>query len=172
MLLQRYGSYLLDIIIPRGRLAGTTSRSNRYSHALDTSAHTSRIRSFSLCEDEYDNDMKCLVRIFSKPAQNLTHLDLVVSLVIEPISFPDLFGLEFPKLMVLEVTGVRAWPEIVRRNLTHLTISATLEPLLFKRCISYSPNLKVLKSRVSGIPTNWSSARHKRSPYLPVSALW
>ena len=152
MLLQRSGSHPLDIIILRGRLAGTTSRSNRYSHALDTSAHTSRIRSFSLYEDDHENDLKRLVRIFSKPAPNLTHLDLVVSLVIEPISFPNLFCLEFPKLRVLEVTGVKAWPEIVGKNLTHLIITATLEPLPFKRCISYSPNLKVLK--IQGI---WNS---------------
>ena len=152
MLLQRSGSHPLDIIIPRGRLAIYTSRANRYSHALDTSAHTSRIRTFTLYEDG-PKDVKRLAEIFSKPAPNLTHLKLVVSYIsVDPTSFPNFFGLEFPKLRVLEVNGLGAWPEIVGRNLTHLTITDALESLLFNGCISYSPNLKVLK--IQGI---WNS---------------
>ena len=90
--------------------------------------------------------MKHIVRAFSKPAPNLTHLNLAALLPQdETVPFPNLFNLEFPKLRELKVTGVEAWPEIVGTNLTSITIGAPLNPLLLKRCIPYSPNLQVLK---------------------------
>jgi len=92
--------------------------------------------------------MEYLVRIFSKPAPNLTHLELAAFRPLrKTISFPSLFGLDFPKLGVLKVSGVEAWPEIVGANLTRITIDLYLDPQLLKRCIPYSPNLKVLKFR-------------------------
>ena len=54
------------------------------------------------------------------------------------------FGLEFTKLRTLKVSMIEAWPEIVGRNLTRITIRSRLNPMSLKRCISYSPNLKVL----------------------------
>jgi len=90
--------------------------------------------------------MKHLVRIFSKPAPNLTHLELATFLPYDgPMPFPHLFELEFPKLRVLKVSGIEYWPEIVGANLTRITIAVHFNPQLFKRCIPYSPNLKVLK---------------------------
>jgi len=133
----------LDVVVPLDDPEPGT-KFNRYSHALDASAHTSRIRKFAFYSDEGRGGMKRIVRIFSKPAPNLTHLDLAV-LLVKPISFPDLFGLEFPKLRVLEVTRVEGWPEVVGANLTHIIINASLNPWLLKECILYSSNLKVLE---------------------------
>jgi hypothetical protein len=124
----------------------STPKFNRYSHALDASAHTSRIRKFSFFQNEDWNDVKCIVRIFSKPAPNLTHLELAAYAPQEyPIPFPSLFGLEFPRLRVLKVAGAEDWPEIVRANLTRITVNYSFTPRVLKRCIPYSPNLKVLK---------------------------
>ena len=147
MLLQRSGEHSLDVIIFPS-YPGSTPRSNRYSHALDASAHSSRIRKLLIFPSENRNEMKHFVRIFSKPAPNLTHLELAAFLPVEKtISFPNLFGLDFPKLRVLKVSGVEAWPEIVGANLTSITINVSFDPQLLKRCIPYSPNLRVLKFR-------------------------
>ena len=133
----------MDVIVPLDH-PESGSKFNRYSHALDASAHVSRIRKFEFYPDGGRIDMKRIARIFSKPAPNLTHLDLSV-LVGKVVSFPDLFGLEFPKLRELEVTRVEGWPEVVGVNLTHITINAFLDPWLLKDCILYSSNLRVLK---------------------------
>lgn len=143
MFLQRSGGHPLDVIIPL-EYPGSGSRSNRYSHALDASAHASRIRKFAFYPDGGHNDIKHIVRIFSEPAPNLTHLDIAV-LLDEIIPFPNLFGLEFPKLRMLEVTRVEGWPEVVGANLTHIVINASLKPWILKDCILCSPNLKVLE---------------------------
>lgn len=124
-----------------------TPRFNRDSHALEVSAHTSRIRKFISYKDYSGNGMNHLVRIFHQPAPNLTHLELCDYQPFETIPFPNLFGLEFPKLRNLEVTRVNAWPEIVGANLTHITINSFLDPYALNQCIPYSPNLKVLKLR-------------------------
>ena len=90
--------------------------------------------------------MKRIVRIFSKPAPNLTHLELVAfASQGDSMPFPSFFGLEFPRLRVLKVVCVEDWPEIVGVNLTRITINFSLTPWILKRCIPYSPNLKVLK---------------------------
>ena len=133
----------MDVIVPLD-YPESGSKFNRYSHALDASAHASRIQKFTFYPDQGINDMKHIVRIFSKPAPNLTHLDLAV-LLDKAVSFPNLFGLEFPKLRVLEVTRVQGWPEVVGANLTHIIINASLNPWLLKDCILYSSNLKVLE---------------------------
>jgi hypothetical protein len=147
MLLQRSGGHPLDVTIPREYFR-SGPKFNRYSHALDVSAHTSRIRKlhFWLYPNEGRNDVKHVVKVLSKkPAPNLTHLKLVAFLPHPPTSFPNLFGLEFPKLRVLKVAGVEAWPEIVGANLTRITINSSLDPRVLKQCVPYSPNLKVLK---------------------------
>lgn len=87
--------------------------------------------------------MNYLIETFSKPAPNLTYLKLCV--FGPKMSFPNLFGLEFPKLVKLEVRGVEAWPKVVGANLTWIRIDCYLNPHLLSRCIPYSPNLKVLK---------------------------
>ena len=147
MLLQRSGEHPLDVILPQ-RYSGSAPKSYRYSHVLDTSANASRIRKFTVYQDEDRNHMNHLVRAFSKPAPNLTHLELTAFIPPgEFIPFPNLFGLEFPKLRVLEVLRVGAWPEVVGANLTRITIADYFDPQLFKRCIPYSPNLQALKIR-------------------------
>lgn len=143
MLLQKSGGHPLDVIVPL-EYPDSGSRFNRYSHALDASAHAPRIRKLTFYPDDGRNDMEHIVRIFSKPAPNLTHLDLAV-LLDKPVPFPDLFGLEFPKLRVLEVTRVECWPGLVGANLTHIIINASLNPWLLKDCMVYSSNLKVLE---------------------------
>jgi hypothetical protein len=50
-----------------------------------------------------------------------------------------------PKLRVLKVRGVEGWPEIVGTNLTRITLNYSFIPRVLKRCIPYSPHLKVLK---------------------------
>ena len=145
VLLQRSGEHPLDVIVPL-EYPESASKFNRYSHAQDASSHVSRIREFIFYPHEDGNDMKHIVRIFSNPAPNLTHLDLAALLRRgESVSFPDLFGLEVPQLRELEVTGIEEWPEIIGANLTHITINASLNPVSLKRCIRYSPNLKDLK---------------------------
>jgi len=90
--------------------------------------------------------MKHIVRIFSKPAPNLTHLKLIAPQRFRGNPpFPNLIGLEFPKLRVLKVAGVEGWPEVVGTNLTHITINDSLNPWVLKDCILYSRNLKALK---------------------------
>ena len=144
MLLQKSGAYPLDVIVPPTGLS--TPKFNRYSHALDASAHTPRIRRLRLYREAGGDDMKHLTRIFSSAAPNLTHLELLgFRSEDEVIPFPNLFGLVFPKLRVLKVAGVGAWPEIVGANLTHITIHVSPNPRLLNNCIPYSPNLKVLK---------------------------
>jgi hypothetical protein len=145
MLLQRSGGHSLDVIVP-SEYFGPASKFYRYSHVLDVSAHMPRIRKLFLHRNHGRNDVKHIVKIFSEPAPNLTHLGLVASLPHEePISFPSLFGLKLPKLRVLKVRGVDGWPEIVGVNLTRITINYFLIPRVLKRCIPYSPNLEVLK---------------------------
>ena len=133
----------MDVIVPL-ECPDPGLKFNRYSHALDASAHASRIRTLTFYPHDDGNDIKRIVRIFSKPAPNLTYLDLAI-LLTGTIPFPDLFGLEFPKLRMLEVTRVEGWPEIVGANLTHVVIAAFLNPWTLKDCILYSPNLKVLE---------------------------
>ena len=144
MLLKKSGGHPLDLIIPH---SASTPRPIRYSHALDASAHTSRIRRFLFDLGRGGKDVKHIVRIFSKPAPNLTHLQLNAHLILYPgvKPFPDLFGLEFPNLGVLEVVEIEAWPKIVGANLTHITIRVSLNPWTLKDCIQHSPNLKALK---------------------------
>jgi hypothetical protein len=135
----------LDVIIPP-ECYGSAPKFYRYSHVLDASAHMPRIRKLQLHRNDGRNDVKHIVKIFSESAPNLTHLELAASLPYEePISFPSLFGLEVPKLRVLKVRGVEGWPEIVGANLTRITINYFLIPRVLKRCIPYSPNLKILK---------------------------
>ena len=86
-----------------------------------------------------------LLRIFSQPAPNLTHLDLWTPRPVGAVPFPQFFRLEFPKLRKLEIKGVGAWPNIVGANLTQITMKDTFDPHTLNRCIPYSPNLKVLK---------------------------
>ena len=79
------------------------------------------------------------------PAPNLTHLDLITSRRHDGnAQFPNWFGLDFPKLGVLEVSGIEVWSEVVGANLTCITINYSFNPVSLKRCISYSPNLKAL----------------------------
>ena len=142
MLLGRSGGHPLNVIVPH---SGSTPKSIRYSHALDASAHTPRIQKFLFNLGAGGNDAKHIARIFSKPAPSLTHLELATHFVQNGTTlFPDLFGLEFPNLRVLEVTGIEDWPEIVGANLTHININASLDPWLLKDYILYSPNLKAL----------------------------
>ena len=124
-----------------------TPRFNRDSHALEASANTSRIRKFVLYKSYKGDDMGHLVRIFPNPAPNLTHLELCEFREFGTIPFPNIFGLEFPKLRKLEIANVDAWPKVVGANLTHITINCSLDPLMLTQCIPYSPNLKVLKVR-------------------------
>ena len=139
----------MDVIVPP-EFFGTAPKFYRYSHALDVSAHMSRIRKLLFHRNHGRNDVKHIVRIFSKPAPSLTHLEFVASqLQEESLSFPSLFGLEFPKLRVLKVEGVDGWPEIVGANLTRITFNNFLLPRVLKRCIPYSPNLQVL--RIQGV---------------------
>ena len=121
-----------------------TSKFNRTSQVLVASAHASRIRKFIL-EDCGAYDTNHLARIFSKPAPNLTHLELWTPRLGEITPFPNLFGLELPKLRKLELGGVGAWPKIVGANLAWIRIDESLDPHILSRCIPYSPNLKVLK---------------------------
>ena len=149
MFLRRSGGHHLDITIPRlrseHRVPVPKPKFNRYSHTLDASAHLPRIRKL-LVELEGETDMKHLIRIFSEPAPSLTHLKLVAPIrESERVPFPNLFGLEFPKLRVLKILGTGAWPEVVGANLTRITMIHSFDPQLLKRCIPYSPNLKVLK---------------------------
>jgi hypothetical protein len=142
-LLQRSGSHPLDMIIPERH--ASASRLARYSTSLGASAHMYRIRKLSIYEDSGENDAKHLFKIFSRPAPNLTHLQLVMYGAYSPISIPSSFGSDFPKLRKLEVLGVAAWPEVVGTNLTHIVISSSFDPPQLTRCIPYSPNLRVLE---------------------------
>ena len=144
LFLQRSGGHPLDVIIPQ-MMHPLTLKSNQRSQALEAvSAHASRIRSFVLGDSgEHDTDL--LLRIFSQPAPNLTHLNLWTPRPAGSMPFPKFFGLEFPKLRKLEIKGVGAWPNIVGANLTRITISNTFTSYILSRCIPYSPNLKVLK---------------------------
>jgi len=90
--------------------------------------------------------MKRIARIFSKPAPHLIHLELDAAQQLgRTTPFPNIFGLEFPKLRVLKVAGIEGWPEIVGANLTRITINKFLKPQVLKDCLPYSPNLKVLE---------------------------
>ena len=145
-LLERSRGHPLHVIVLRSGFS--TPKSIRYSHALDASAHTHRIQKLLLYLDLVEDDVKRIVRIFSKPAQNLAHLELAgYSPHDMTTPFPDLFGLEFPKLRVLEVAGIGAWPKVVGTNLTHITFNTSLNPWVLQDCIPYSPNLKVLEIR-------------------------
>ena len=144
MLFRRSGRHLLDVIFPFEPLE-SVSKFDRYSHALYASVHLSRIRKFIFYLEPGD-DAKHLTRIFSEPAPNLWSLEFATPLPEGgTIPFPHLFGLEFPKLRVLVVTGVGPWPEVVGANLTRITFNISLDLRVLKRCIPYSPNLKVLK---------------------------
>jgi len=142
-LLGRSKGYPLDVIVP---YPGYTPKSIRYSHALDASAHTLRIQKFTFNLDAGKNDLWYIAGIFFRSAHSLTHLELAARLGPgdKTAPFPGLFGLRFPNLKVLEVTGIEAWPETVGANLTHITINASLNPQLLKVCILCSPYLKAL----------------------------
>jgi len=143
MLLQRSRGYPLDVIIPRAKHP-PAPKSNLASQVLDAaSEHVSRIREF-VFEDYGGYDTSKLLRIFSKPAPNLTRLELWTPRPRQTMPFPWLFGWEFPKLGKLGIRGVRAWPSIVRANLTQITINEFLDPHSLGHCIPYSPNLEVL----------------------------
>ena len=102
---------------------------------MDASTHTSRFRKFLFNLGAGGSSMKHILKIFSKPASNLTHLELVAHLANDATtSFPDLFGLEFPQLRVLEIMGIDAWPEVVGANPTHVTINASLNPSRLGYC--------------------------------------
>ena len=92
-------------------------KSNRYPHALDVSSHASKIRKLAIRQDEGSggrDGVEHLVKIFSKPAPDLVHPELLASLLrTEVIPFPNLFDLEFPQLRLLRVTRVEARPEII-----------------------------------------------------------
>ena len=143
VLLEISKEHPLDVVIP---YAGCASKSVRYSHALDASAHIPRIRKFFFYPDMRGTDMKRIARIFSKPAPNLIHLELDAAQQLgRTTPFPNIFALEFPKLRVLKVAAIEGWPEIVGANLTRITINKILKPQVLKDCLSYSPNLKVLE---------------------------
>jgi hypothetical protein len=143
MLLRRSGGHPLGVIIP-GTIRQPTSKFIRNSQALEVSAHASRIQKF-IFEDYGGYDTNRIVGVFSRPAPNLTHLGLRTSGPGGITPFPNLFGLDFPKLKTLELEWVEAWPKIVGANLTRITINGTLDPHSLSHCISHSPNLKVLK---------------------------
>ena len=111
---------------------------------LSASAHAPRIRKFIL-EDYGRINMNHLVEVFSRPAPDLTYLELCSSESYGTKPFPSLFGLEFPRLRELKVTGIEAWPKIAGANLTHVTVRSSLDPHSLSRCLPYSPNLKALK---------------------------
>ena len=147
MLFQRSREHSLDVTIPQlPEHPGPMLKMARYSHMLEASLHVSRIRKF-VYYSESGNDTIRLIRTFYMPAPNLTHLELG-RLILQPetMIFPNLFGMEFPKLRVLEVAGI-TWPEVVGANLTTIAINDSLNPWLLKGCIPYSPNLKALKIR-------------------------
>ena len=142
-LLQRSGSHPLNLTVPVRH--AEASRLNRRSNALEASAHMSRIRKLTIYEDSGETDLIHLLKIFSKPAPNLTHLLLFVYGEYSPISVPDWFGSGFPNLRKLEVRGVIAWQEAIGTNLTHIVIKSSLDPPQLIRCLQYSPSLKVLE---------------------------